>query len=411
MQTGEIKKTTSIKFKNGNIYDGEFKGDLPNGTGKCNYANGKIYEGQYKDGKRHGKGKFTYANGGTYEGEFKGGRIHGIGILKYANGDIYNGDFKGDLPNGTGKCNYANGKIYEGQYKDGKRHGKGKFTYANGGTYEGEFKDGLPNGKGMLKYADGDIYDGEFKDGYKFIYTAKQKSENKTTTLVFQSSKMQCKESEKWGRGRFTNEDEFTTSHCNINDTKEVIAKLNDLAKVNEGESTKFKLVFYQHGDKGGNNNIDVNNESAKQMLHILYSRCYRDITISDLSCYGATASHFKGIIQEFVNTNSEVNVTIHAAPEGRAIISCNSNNGTKFRSIGTDGEAQKREKTVYKSNLTSGEKDKESKEPHPSNASIANSNIQNLESNGVCKKRSNVDRQSSDKKRKGPSTFKRQRL
>ena len=41
----------------------------------------------------------------------------------------------------------------------------------------------------------------------------------------------------------------------------------------------------------------------------------------------------------------------------------------------------------------------------------LANSNIKNLESNGVGKKRNNVARQSSDEERKDSSTFKRQRL
>jgi hypothetical protein len=84
-------------------------------------------------------------------------------------------------------------------------------------------------------------------------------------------------------------------------------------------------------------------------MLQILYDKGYRDITISDLACHGGTAFYFKKIIQAFVDTNLDINVTIRSALEGRGVITCNSNNGTKFRSIGTDGKAQKREKTVYK--------------------------------------------------------------
>ena len=223
---------------------------------------------------------------------------------------------------------------------------------------------------------------------------------------------MQCNESKQWGCGRFTNEDEdkLITRYDDIKDTNKVIYELQNLANVNEGASTKFKLVFNQHGNKDGINDIGVTNYSANEMLQILYDKGYRDITISDLACHGATAFHFKKIIKDFIktdSTDSEVNVTIYAALEGRGVIPCDSNNGTKYRSIGTDGRTLKRDKTVYKSNLTSGEKE----EHHPSNASIANSNIQNLASNIVGEKRSNVYCQSSDKTIKGQSTCKRQRL
>jgi hypothetical protein len=159
---------------------------------------------------------------------------------------------------------------------------------------------------------------------------------------------MQSEESDKWGRGRFTNEYELITRHCNIHNAYQVKAALNNLTKVNEGASTKFKLVFDQHGNKGGINNIGVTNYSANEMLQILYDKGYRDIIVSDLACHGGTAFHFKKIIEDFIDKHSKVNVTIYAAPEGRRIIYCNSNNGTKYRTIGTDGKAQKREKTVY---------------------------------------------------------------
>ena len=81
-------------------------------------------------------------------------------------------------------------------------------------------------------------------------------------------------------------------------------------------------------------------------------------------------------------STDSEVNVTIHAAPEGRSVISCDSNNGTKFRTIGTDGEAQKREKTVYNTyDEDEGERGNagcltplllKSQQPHPSYKKLA---------------------------------------
>ena len=49
------------------------------GTETVKYANGQAYEGGWKDGKRHGQGKFTDAYGDTYEGEWKDGKKHGQG--------------------------------------------------------------------------------------------------------------------------------------------------------------------------------------------------------------------------------------------------------------------------------------------------------------------------------------------
>ena len=54
-----IKKT----FKNGEIYEGEFDNDLPNGQGKILYTDGRSYEGGFRDGKWEAPGIYTLANG------------------------------------------------------------------------------------------------------------------------------------------------------------------------------------------------------------------------------------------------------------------------------------------------------------------------------------------------------------
>ena len=41
----------------------------------------------------NGKGTLKYANGDVYEGDFDEGVEHGKGTLKYANGDVYEGDW------------------------------------------------------------------------------------------------------------------------------------------------------------------------------------------------------------------------------------------------------------------------------------------------------------------------------
>ena len=63
---------------------------------KCEWKNGDIYEGEFKDGKFNGNGTYKYKNGNIYEGEFKNVYFYGKGIYKYNNGNIYEGEFKND---------------------------------------------------------------------------------------------------------------------------------------------------------------------------------------------------------------------------------------------------------------------------------------------------------------------------
>ena len=59
-----------VKFKNGDIYDGEWSNRAPNGHGIMTYANGDKYEGNWVNGKKCGKGLFEYSDGSRYDGYF-----------------------------------------------------------------------------------------------------------------------------------------------------------------------------------------------------------------------------------------------------------------------------------------------------------------------------------------------------
>ncbi len=48
----------------GGKYEGEYVGDVKNGTGTYTYANGDVYDGQWKDGLKHGKGTYKYKDDG-----------------------------------------------------------------------------------------------------------------------------------------------------------------------------------------------------------------------------------------------------------------------------------------------------------------------------------------------------------
>jgi hypothetical protein len=81
-------------------------------NGKLTYRDGEIYEGDFKSGLRDGKGKMTYANGDTYKGNWKLERRVGEGELRTNDGTVlYKGHWENDKPFSLGKT--AADKFYE----------------------------------------------------------------------------------------------------------------------------------------------------------------------------------------------------------------------------------------------------------------------------------------------------------
>jgi len=62
-----------FKYKNDNIYEGNFKGGYCNGKGKMFYSNGEYYEGDWVNGSWNGKGLYTWKDGRRFEGQVKDG--------------------------------------------------------------------------------------------------------------------------------------------------------------------------------------------------------------------------------------------------------------------------------------------------------------------------------------------------
>eukprot|EP01032_Pedospumella_encystans_P018643 gene18643-biopygen15186 len=169
--------TSTVKLKDGTMYEGEVANGEWHGQGKVTYPDGAYYEGAFKKGQRHGWGKITYPDGRSHEGEFKEGKKHGVGKITYPDGRTREAVYKqGMIWNGAGGLPLKDGNVYEGEFVEGKRHGQGEMTYPDGRTLKGEYQaNQIWNGTGALLLHDGTSYEGKFRDGKfngqgKFIY-------------------------------------------------------------------------------------------------------------------------------------------------------------------------------------------------------------------------------------------------
>jgi hypothetical protein len=139
----------------GDVYDGEWKGTMPNGRGIIRRDNGERYEGDVKDGKPDGYGTLVkIASLVTpndtqmrYEGEWKDGVFEGEGVLTIRNPTapgvqfLKSGFFvKGNIVRGT--IYTGDGRWWEGEFHDDVLHGEGTEILADGKRRTGRWRNG-----------------------------------------------------------------------------------------------------------------------------------------------------------------------------------------------------------------------------------------------------------------------------
>jgi hypothetical protein len=78
-RVGEFKDGVIIKgfatYPNKTKYQGDFKKEMPDGTGKFTFEFGTTYEGEFKEGMYHGKGRLIYVHGDYQIGLFQYGKF------------------------------------------------------------------------------------------------------------------------------------------------------------------------------------------------------------------------------------------------------------------------------------------------------------------------------------------------
>lgn len=78
--------------------------------GKLVYKNGDVYEGQFKDDKRDGEGKI---------------QANSLGVMIYKNGEKYDGQWSDDKKGPQGTHYYLDGSKYEGDIANNMKEGHG----------------------------------------------------------------------------------------------------------------------------------------------------------------------------------------------------------------------------------------------------------------------------------------------
>lgn len=144
-----------IFFPNNNIYEGYIKNSLPDGKGIIYFANKEIYRGDFINGEMTGKGTYIYADKSYYTGAINNGIFNGEGSMKWINGTEFHGNFLDSTLSGKGKIfNDIIGEKYIGNFDKNDFNGYGIYSYNNGDVFEGNFEHGIKKGKGIFKRND-----------------------------------------------------------------------------------------------------------------------------------------------------------------------------------------------------------------------------------------------------------------
>lgn len=157
----EIMRSASIRYTNGNRYEGPIQDDIPNGVGNYFDRYGNRYSGLFVKGKPRGAFKIT-----TTGDDCITGLMEEVGIIEntrinYKNGDIYEGRTVYCKPEGYGRYQSRNYYSYTGFFKEGLFTGKGMLVTPEM-KYEGAFINGEIYGEGTYTFGNGNVAAGVF---------------------------------------------------------------------------------------------------------------------------------------------------------------------------------------------------------------------------------------------------------
>ena len=128
--------------------DAEMKAGKMDGHVSIKWSDGDSFEGNYREGLREGRGVYKFTDNSIYDGEWKAGKQDGRGVYKLADGRVYDGEWKAGKQDGYGVGKDATGKvIHEGQWKNGEPVKDGQAVGSSpGGALKADKVLGIPWG-------------------------------------------------------------------------------------------------------------------------------------------------------------------------------------------------------------------------------------------------------------------------
>ena len=134
-------------------------------AGRMVTPEGDVYQGEFKNELPHGEGVLLKKDGCRVQGTFRNGVVNGLGKEVTPDGDVYRGQFSQGQREGQGKLKCQDGSWYEGQWHENQMHGEGTLQDDQDTIYEGEFRSGQLHGKVTMTYADGTVQKTRFRKG------------------------------------------------------------------------------------------------------------------------------------------------------------------------------------------------------------------------------------------------------
>ncbi len=249
-----------FKSQDGITYEGEWKKGLKDGKGKIEQGN-MILEGNWKEGSLKGKSRIKWKSGNLFDGELNDNKMQGNGyMIWYTKNEKYSGQWVNNLQNGFGIHIWYGPKgeqkflrdRYVGQWLNGKRNGYGKFFYSNGSIYEGFWKDNKKEGFGIYIYPDRTAYIGSFKED--------RKVDNNTVTEL---KKIYDEEYKKKTQRTLSKRTVTKKTNRTLNFNKSIIEKkeTNKLESIKENVNEENKNPT--NNENNNNNNQPAPNQGA----------------------------------------------------------------------------------------------------------------------------------------------------
>ncbi|XP_026727260.1 radial spoke head 10 homolog B-like isoform X2 [Trichoplusia ni] len=157
-----------IRFKNGNLYEGNISMKCMHGDGRYQWADGTVYLGNFNDNEMRGKGFIHWKDDTWYEGDFAGNLRHGKGLYVDSRTQrSYAGEWHCGTKHGEGVIYYSKTfkNSYDGHWIYNERFGYGSREYCDWSGYKGEWERNVRNGKGLMIWPNHDLYRGDWKNG------------------------------------------------------------------------------------------------------------------------------------------------------------------------------------------------------------------------------------------------------